>query len=252
MIEQYEGEAMTVGALFHRDFQKSLLVDMADALESMSCHYTGHVVSTQRSAQVDRWGQSTGTIREEYSQEPLKELQSKLGERGEKIIRAGFKHRKAGPMILSVREPSTNSEYFLVDLAFASDELGIPVKARKKEDRSSAKWRWRFTLKLLDLICGAPGCLYAGAGNEVDVPTPEEITTNKMMRQSLPAVWGLPSSLCDSRGRVTEDVLSSGCPAAVEQWNDHVTAIKIWSPLDVVPADHDAEAIVLGFLGTVL
>ena len=25
MIEQYEGEAMTVGALFHRDFQKSLL-----------------------------------------------------------------------------------------------------------------------------------------------------------------------------------------------------------------------------------
>ena len=35
MIEQYEGEAMTVGALFHRDFQKSLWVDMADALESM-------------------------------------------------------------------------------------------------------------------------------------------------------------------------------------------------------------------------
>lgn len=60
MIEQYEGEAMTVGALFHRDFQKSLLVDMADALESMSCHYIGHVVSTQRSAQVDRWGTEHG------------------------------------------------------------------------------------------------------------------------------------------------------------------------------------------------
>ena len=126
-------------------------------------------------------GTEHGNDPEEYSQEPLKELQSKLGERGEKIIRAGFKHRKAGPMILSIREPSTNSGYFLVDLAFASDELGIPVEARKKEDRSSAKWRWRFTLKLLDLICGAPDCLYAGAGNEVDVPTPEEITTNKKL-----------------------------------------------------------------------
>lgn len=103
-----------------------------------------------------------------------------------------FRHQKMGEM--TVRELHRDDPYWWVlDVDMAAEDLGVPLEYRSKAENSAARKRWKFIRNLVMDLAYALNSLYAGVGEECEVPTPGEVRVDesKAMYYS-PQAWFFP------------------------------------------------------------
>ncbi len=218
-MKYYRGEAMVVAGILRGCNRDEVLAQAVDALERIECRTTGLATLTATDALADQWGSTSAAAQEAAYRGTVRDLLVEAATHGQRVIRLGLGRRQVGPMILAVRDLQPGSD-LLVDVSFGSDVLGVPLEHRGKEDRSRARWRRRFSTKALDQLSGLPGCLYAAAGNEMILPTPQELLGGTDVPAQPPGRWVVPG----------------------------LGAMNVWDPLRREPADRDAEARVLDTL----
>lgn len=188
----FDGSAVVIG-LYIAEEMDELVDGLAAALEVHGALFSGEfrVVPTQAIYRV-----LPDNEQPRMSGEPSLE-RAHIGVRQERlsVSKAYFRHPRLGSLIVRFI-PDSYLTGTVIELSFGADALGILPALRTRQNRRDAKRTWRQALNLMTDLCRTLRALYAGMGEEIELPFPHEIMAGRRSKDlHMPYTWWFSNRL---------------------------------------------------------